>query len=260
MGSNGNDNFIFNAGGSLSGAVDGRAGQDTLTFENPDGTIQFLKTGLGSIDGEKGEALPLLAQGFDNIDGFTRAEPVIFTVEEPKELSSEIAAAVGSVPETGSDDDPFGKAIAAATAAAAAAGQAAVVASVGGAVGAAANFGRIVNFATRCGKTISQLTSTVAHAASNVGKVVGTGGRVASTVGSIASRNEQTSRMGRIFSRMGEMATTVAHVANVVGDGDVETAVDDVANAVEAKDGEEEEEEDNEVASDSKDDSSSSKT
>ena len=66
-GQNGNDSFAFTGGGSLSGAIDGGIGTDTLDFTNSGSARTVTFNGLGSADGLNGSEA-LVAGGFRNIN------------------------------------------------------------------------------------------------------------------------------------------------------------------------------------------------
>ena len=66
-GQNGNDSFAFTGGGSLSGAIDGGIGTDTLDFTNSGSARTVTFNGLGSADGLNGTEA-LVTGGFRNIN------------------------------------------------------------------------------------------------------------------------------------------------------------------------------------------------
>jgi|GEM_PF-3499000 len=67
-GGTGNDSFVFHTGGSMTGAIDGGAGTDTLDFSALTTTPVVQFTGPGPIDGFDGTVSGLIGGGFLNIN------------------------------------------------------------------------------------------------------------------------------------------------------------------------------------------------
>ncbi len=95
-GSTGDDRFTFNAGGSLSGSVDGLGGTDTLVFSE---VARVRLEGLGSVDGFAGSTTGApIGDGFDNVDTLVGSAAV-------DSLTGADAAAVWAV--TGGGDGSY---------------------------------------------------------------------------------------------------------------------------------------------------------
>ena len=67
IGGSGNDTFRFASGAALAGSLDGQGGVDTLDFSAAHTAINFVLSGLGSVDGFAGTATGIGA-GFNNIN------------------------------------------------------------------------------------------------------------------------------------------------------------------------------------------------
>ncbi len=67
VGSSTGDVFVFNNGATIEGSIDGKSGDDTLSFSNFGSPLNFVLTEKGSLSGFQGEVMGVIG-AFDNIE------------------------------------------------------------------------------------------------------------------------------------------------------------------------------------------------